>query len=602
MFERIIKYWNIWKTYSHSHRNQNIDVNFRYRNFKFLYPHVKKALPRYLILLFLLMFSSALSLPKPAITGYIIDKVFVAKDVSKLNFLVLLLLSIILLSEAVSIIKEYFRLRLSQEFTFSIRTKLIKKILQFPLSFFKKFQTGYLVSRIEEVTNLGNFFSGTILSLLENLIRFLGAIFLIIQYNIKLTIISLFILPLFFEISRRSIGAIRGSSLGAIEKTAKVKGKIQDTISGIEVVKSFAKEDRETEEIQSGLRKKLEFDIIQSLFSSFSGRMLGIITGINLLVILWIGGHEIIAGRLTVGQYVAFVSYITFLYGPIQTFALTFLQFQKAIISSNRISSFLSKIGEDEQPGRQYEFKKIKGDICFKNVDFHYGDNKNVLTNISFSIREGEKIAIAGKSGVGKSTLVNLIVGLLDPTQGSVEIDEVDTKIIQLKSLRNRIGIVSQNIFLFNDSILNNIRFSQPDATLEDIIAAAKASGCHDFITDFSQGYNTNAGEVGSRLSGGEKQRISIARCLLKNPDLIIFDEPTSHLDQRSINILISTIMDLFKNKTTLIITHQLNNIQWVDKIIVLDNGRIVQQGKPEDLIEAEGVYKELLKTSQAPY
>jgi subfamily B ATP-binding cassette protein MsbA len=533
-----------------------------------------------------------LILPGPAITGNIIDKVFVSKDAAKLNLFVGLLLAILLFSELVRTVQEYLMLRLSQEFTYSIREFLIDRILRYPLSFFKDFQTGYLVSRLDEVNLLGGFFSISLLTVAENMVRFLGALVLIGRYNLKLTLIAMIVLPLFFEVARRSVGAIRASSMGTMEKSAKVRGKIQETLSGIEVVKTYAKEDRETAEIRSGLRKMLELEIIQNLFSSVSGRILGIITGVILLVILWVSGMEIIAGRLTVGQYVAFVAYVGFLYGPMQMFAYTFLHFQRAVMACKRISSFLEKTAENESSERRHEFTSLQGDILFENVFYNYGDGRDVLRDVSFSAKKGEKIAFAGKSGAGKSTLVHLILGLYEPTAGRIAIDRVDIRNIKLESLRNRIGIVSQNIFLFDDTLLNNIRYSRPDASLDDVIAAAKASGCHDFIAGFPEGYETNAGEVGKRLSGGEKQRISIARCILKNPDLVIFDEPTTHLDSAAAKGLIASIQDLFKNKTCIIISHNLENISWVERIFILDDGRLVLEETPERFLTKEAEYR----------
>jgi ABC-type multidrug transport system fused ATPase/permease subunit len=559
-------------------------------------PHIKKYIPRYFGLLLLLILSSALSLPGPAIAGYIIDKVFIAKDVAKLSFLVGLLLTILLLSELVRIVEEYYMLRLSQEFTFSIRAHLIDRILRYPISFFAEFKTGYLVSRLDEVNLLGNYFSVTILSLAENLIRFLGAVFLISRYNLKLTIVSLLVLPLFFAVARRSVGAIRHSSLGAMEKNAEMRSKIQETLSGIEVIKTFAKESREANDIKSGLRAMIELEIIQNLFSSLSSKVLGIIAGINLLVILWVGGHEIMAGRLTVGQYFAFVAYIDFLYGPIQMFARTFLQFQRSFMASKRISEFLTKTAEDECPERRHEFKFLMGDIRFENVYHHYVEGKDILTNISFFIKRGEKVAFVGRSGAGKSTIVQLILGLLDPTQGRVLIDGIDSREVRLDSLRDLIGIVSQNIFLFDDSILNNIKYGRPEASIEDVIAAAKASGCHDFISRLSKGYYTKTGEFGKKLSGGEKQRISIARCILKNPDLLIFDEPAAYLDPPAVCALMDSIKDLFEGKTRIIISHNLNNVYWVDNIFVLEQGKIVQKGTHASLIKEIGEYQELFR------
>ena len=447
---------------------------------------------------------------------------------------------------------------------------------------------------------LGSFFSSTIPVLAENTLRFVGAIFLISRYDLKLTLVALPALPLFFEVSRRSVGMIRTTSLGTIETSAKVRGKIQDTLSGIEVVKTFGKEGQETAAIKGDLRSMIEVETLQNLFSSISGRVLAVITGLNLLLILWFGGHEIIAGRLSVGQYMAFVAYLGYLYSPIQLFAITFIQLQRTMMACKRISSFLDRSAEDENPARTHDPMTLRGAICFDKVHYSFGNGKDVLRDVSFDIRGGEKVAFVGKSGAGKSTLVHLALGLYEPTSGRIEIDGFDLKTIKLDSLRKRIGIVSQNVLLFDDSLLNNIKYSRPEASLAEVIAAAKASGCHDFISRFPEGYNTRAGEIGKRLSGGEKQRISVARCLLKMPDVVIFDEPTAHLDPLAAKDVIDSIQELFKDRTCIIISHNLNNIHWADRVYVLEDGCLVQEGRHEDLVRIAGCYRELTDASMA--
>jgi ABC-type bacteriocin/lantibiotic exporter with double-glycine peptidase domain len=569
-------------------------ISFSLREVAFLVPHLKKNVKRYLGLLGLLILSSLLSIPAPAITGYIIDNVFIRKDLAKLTTLVGLLFVLLLIVEIVRAVQEFYMYMLSQEFNYSVRSQLIERIVRYPMSFFRKNQSGYLVSRLDEINILGGFFTVTLLSLAENMIRFLGSAFFIIRFNLKLTLFSLAILPLFFEVARRSKGAFRTTSFSAMESNANTKARIQETFSGIELIKTFAKEEHETSRINNSLRLTMNTEIIQNLLSSISGRVLGIIVGLNLLVILWVGGNEIIAGRLSVGQYFAFTAYVGYLYSPIQLFSMTFLTWQRVLIACKRISTFTVDTTEDEGPNRIYKFTSLIGEIRFRNVTFNYEDGEDVLHDISLFIQRHEKVALVGRSGAGKSTIVNLILGLYTPTKGQVEIDGVDLRTTRLRSLRDRIGIVSQNIFLFDDTILNNIKYSWPEAGMDEVVIAAKASGCHDFITQFPNGYETNAGEIGNRLSGGEKQRISIARSLIKKPDLIILDEPTAHLDAPAIRAIIDTIQELFRKQTCLIISHNASNIHWVDKIIVLDKGHIVQEGSHFDLIRKVGEYRNL--------
>jgi ABC-type bacteriocin/lantibiotic exporter with double-glycine peptidase domain len=572
-------------------------LDFRARHLRFLLPHLKKNKRRYFALSFLLLVSSGLSLPGPAITGYIVDKVFVYRDVSKLNMLVLCLIGLLFASETVRTIQEYSNFRLSQEFTFSVRVELIERILRYPLSFFKNYQSGYLLSRLDEINLLGGFFSTTILVLIESSIRLISALVLIGRYNSRMTLISLAVLPLFFEVARRSAAGIRRTNIGSLESGAKVRGRIQQVLSGIELVKTYAKEDREITDIRYGLRKMIDNEVVQNLFSSLAGKVLGILTGINLIAILWLGGHEIIAGRLTVGQYVAFAAYVGFLYGPMQVFAITFLQFQRVLVAASRVSIFLAGTGENEDPARTEKIRSIRGDIGFENVSHSYDNNESALSNLTFSIREGETAAFVGKSGSGKTTLVHLILGLYKPTSGRIVIDGNDTCRMNLDSLRARIGIVSQNIFLFNDSILNNIKYSRAEASQNDVIRAAKIAGCHDFIMALPQGYQTDSGELGQKLSGGEKQRIAIARCVLKNPDILILDEPTSHLDPMHVRTIAATLKEAFKNRTCIIISHNITSIFWADRIFVLDKGRIVQEGSHSELLKIPGQYRDLFGT-----
>ena len=557
-------------------------------------PSMRKLLPRFIGLLFLVLLVSIVSLPAPAITGKIIDKVFIAGDANKLNFYVGILLGILMLSELAHVIQEYLIVRLSQESAFIIQSRLVERILSFPLSYFRRFKTGYLVSRLDEANLLASFISGTVPFLGESTIRFIGALFLISRYNLILTLTALCFLPLFFEIARRTKKIVRSTSLESMEKGANLRGKIQETLSGIELVKTSAKEESETADIKTDLRKLVELQVFQSLFNSASGRVLSLITGVNLLAILWVGGHEIMAGRLSIGQYVAFTAYIAFLYGPIQLFTTAFLQLQRALVSAKRISELEEATSESEIAGGKAILKHISGKIGFENVCFSYNAGSEVIHSVTFSILPGERVALVGKSGAGKTTLMHLILGLCFPASGCIKIDDTDLRDINLISLRKRIGIVSQNIFLFGDSILNNIRYSRPKASHDEIVEAAKIAGCHSFITRLKEGYETNAGEIGSRLSGGEKQRISIARCLLKDPDLIIFDEPTSNIDPILAKSIMSSINDILKLRTCIMIGHDMLSLSLADRIISIEDGYIVYDGLPTGVLTKEGAYNGL--------
>jgi ABC-type multidrug transport system fused ATPase/permease subunit len=358
-----------------------------------------------------------------------------------------------------------------------------------------------------------------------------------------------------------------------MEKEAILSRQIQDSLSGIEVVKFFTAEERETNRIHFYLDELKKTNIKSNVIFNFSSELLSLLGAMGGLIVLWYSGLDIIRGNFTIGSYIAFSAYLAKLYGPTQILATIGLHFQRAITALKRITEIMDLTSEEENE-RGIKLKKLNGEIEFKNVNFSY-DTKQVLTNISFKIRQKEKILIIGPNGSGKSTIIKLILGLYKPQKGKIIIDNKEIAKISLSSLREGTSIVSQNTFLFNDTIRNNILYSRPEAKEKEVEEAARLAGAYEFIQNLENGFETVVGETGKILSGGEKQKIALARAILKNSSIIIFDEATAHLDSESQKRIEKLIKDKFNDKTCFIISHRVWNIPEIDKIIILRKGKI---------------------------
>jgi ABC-type multidrug transport system fused ATPase/permease subunit len=364
------------------------------------------------------------------------------------------------------------------------------------------------------------------------------------------------------------------------------------------LIKTFATEQRETARLARKWRELLRSGITQSILSTLSNEAVMLITGLGGLLVLGYSGQAIMVGALTLGTYLAFVGYLSKFYYPIQMFASTSLVIQPAITALTRVFELLDLTGEEEDASG-HRLARLQGSIRFDRVNFSYESSMPILKDITFEIRPGEHVAFVGPSGSGKTTLIHLLLGLYKPSQGTISVDGYELQKLNLTALRERVGIVSQKIVLFNDTIRNNIAYSRPNATLMEIEQAAEDAGLNEFLSQLPAGLETRVGECGSLLSGGQMQRISLARTLLKNPDIIILDEATSHLDVPSEKRIYRTLKRLFAGKTMITVAHRLSIIADVDRIFVLDQGHIVQVGTHAELLRLPGPYRSLYDTAE---
>jgi subfamily B ATP-binding cassette protein MsbA len=533
-----------------------------------------------------------LQLPMPFLTKYLVDEVIVSKDFHILNIIGFVLIGVLFINAASSFIQGYLLTTFRNRIFFDIKIRLFSHVQELPLSFFHEKQTGYLLSRINgDVEAAEGLLADTLISLVQNIFIFIVGVTCVLYLHSKLAFISFSVLPLYILSLAVFNKRLRNVSYEVREKYANVQKDLQELLSGVFIIKAFTGEKVATIRLIRRLKEAVRKDVRRDILSLIAGISSTVISTIGPLVLIWYGCAEIMRGSLTIGGLMAFKSFLGYLFGPTQTLFSLNISMQRSIAACQRIFEILDTAPEIEVKNAK-ELKIKEGKVIFDDVSFSYDSKTPILNNISLQANHGEIVAIVGKSGVGKTTLVNLIPRFYELSNGRILIDGEDIRNVTLKSLRQNIGIVSQEPFLFSNSAKENIKFGKRDVSEEEIIYAAKLAYADEFIRNLEKGYNTNIGERGYRLSGGEKQRISIARAIVKNPRILILDEATSNLDSESERLIQNAIESLVKNRTTFVIAHRLSTILNADKLIVLDEGKIVEQGTHGELYNLCGVYR----------
>lgn len=515
---------------------------------------------------------------------------------SALHRICIVIILLIFLKNIFAYLQAYLMAKVEQSIIRDLRDDLYKHINELSLSYFHRTRTGQIISRITNDVNLVNGgVSASFVTLIKNPLMILFSLGLAVILSWKLTLIALVVAPFSMGIIGWIGLKLRKQSAISQAKMADVTSVLQETISGVRVVKAFAMEHFEVKkfmaETQHYFRTLLKITRIRNLASPLT-EFLGTTVAVG---ILWFGGQEVLQGRmLAPEEFILFLLVIFSIMQPVKELSSVNNRIQEALAAGERIFQVLDLEPEIQNAPNAQRIEKFRNDLEFRNVSFSYNKHDVVLQDISVKVKKGEILAIVGPSGAGKSTFVDLIPRFYDPTKGHIFVDGNDIRRIEIKSLRRLMGIVTQETILFNDTVRNNIAYGLLDRPLEEVVAAAKVANAHAFLKELPQGYDTNIGERGVTLSGGQRQRLAIARAVLKNPPILILDEATSSLDTESELLVQQAIERLMENRTSFVIAHRLSTILNADRIIVLDNGRIVQQGTHKELLAQEGLYKKL--------
>ncbi|WP_143959289.1 ABC transporter ATP-binding protein [Litoribacter populi] len=580
----------------HEKRKLNKD-NFRKLGgiFGFMMPY--KA--TFILGLLFLVFSSLTLLAFPFIAGKLIDTASgEAWIVNDINSIALILVGILFVQSVFSFFRVWLFAQVSEKSMRDIRVALYDRLVHLPMSFFDKRRTGELISRITaDISLLQDTFSVTLAELIRQLITLLAGTLFLFYTTPKLTLFMLATFPVLVLIAMVFGKYIRKLSKATQDELASANVIVEETLQSIMTVKSFAGEDYETKRYGTGLNRVVKVALKAASFrGAFISFIIFALFG-GIVAVMWYGATLVASGDMSIGDLVSFVLYTTFIGGSIAGLGDIYGQVQKAIGSSERVLEILDEKPEESLAG--YEHTRLKGEVAFQNVAFNYPTRPDVqvLQNISFHIEPGQKIALAGHSGAGKSTIIQLLLKFYQVGAGAIKIDGQNVDKWNLKQLRSNVGIVPQEVLLFGGSIGENIAYAKPDATEEEIIQAAKQANAWQFIKSFPEGLNTMVGERGVKLSGGQRQRVAIARAILKDPSILILDEATSSLDAESESLVQEAMDELMKGRTTIIIAHRLSTIRKVDRIYVLKEGQIVEEGTHDSLAQKdEGFYANLVR------
>lgn len=558
----------------------------------------KKHFTLLVILFLLVLLTSLVSLVPAYFIKYILDDILLAKNISSLNNMLLLFIIVIIAGTILDFYSNYLSSIILQNIDYDIKCSFYKHILNLPLNFFKKYRSGEIIYRLfNDTTSINSSISTKIINIFLNLFTFILLLTILFIINIKITIITLAIIPFYFLLILKYRLPIAKNHRLINKMDEEISGNVQEVVHGIDEIKSSLMEEDEIIRFSSNLKSRITFNIKNTLLKKSASIIINTISSLWALLILFYGGKEILSGNLTIGSFIAFFLIANKLFYPVSYFANYYLEFQNTLIRLKRFYSIYDLKSDNINDISNLDVSDINGTIKFDNISFGYDPNITILENISFSVKQNSITALVGRSGVGKTTLINLLLRFYEPVCGSIFIDNYNIRNITLSSLRKNIGIVLQKPYLFSGTIEENIKYGCKNITKdEDILYAAKNADAHNFIISLPSQYKTSIGERGILLSAGQQQRIALARIFLKNPKILILDEAVSSVDLQSEAIIYKTIQKLMLNRTVLIIAHRLSTIQKASNIIVLDDKSIKQIGNHEELIKKDGIYKELYK------
>ncbi len=546
----------------------------------------------------LMVISSLISVGMPAIQQQFIDESLMDRSgtmVDVLRFVGLMLICTVLLI-GINAVKYWLCALMGAMISMDLRRRLYLKIQTLSLSFINERKPGELMNRVASDTNrIREFMEEVFGSMVSTLVTMIGSLIFMLMINWRLTLLTTCLILVVIVLTRMFWSHIRKVFHKQWLKEDDLKSGLQDVISGIRVVKSFGREQAETQKFDELTKEYARIQKKNEGFWAIFYPILTFIMGMGCYLAIYFGGRDVLLGGMSVGTLIQFVTYTEYLYGPLGWMTYLPRSIMQMITSMNRIYDVLDeqpKIVNSKDPVRL----DIKGDVDFNDVSFGYHSYEPVLENINLSVKQGEMIGLVGASGTGKSTMINLIMRLYDVNRGSLCIDGVDIKDIDQEYLHSQIGVVLQETFLFSGSILNNLRYAKPDATMTEIIQAAKSANAHDFICKMPDGYNTYVGERGYNLSGGERQRIAIARAILNNPRLLILDEATSALDTESEFLIQQALERLTAGRTTFAIAHRLSTLRKADRLVVIDGHSIAEIGTHNELLGQKGIYYRLVQ------
>ncbi len=537
------------------------------------------------------------NLAAPGYAGVLIDRLIATRNFGVLNRaagLMLLLFGLRSLGMFAQIYATFF---LSHRIVADIRQDLFARIQRWSLDRFATWQSGDAISRsLQDAQLVQTELLTGLVDAISTVVMLIGIVGILLWTDWKLALVIAVVIPIVFGVARAFGKEIQGTAARAQQHVAGLAGLIREAFTGARVIRAFAREDREIGRFRHENEQTFGANVRIARMVAIQVPATSFLTAFGIVLVLWLGGQRVTAGSLTPGALVAFLAYVALAIEPAQALVRYYAGLRQALAAFGRIRALLDEPAQLRDSPGAVRLPPIAGRVRFEQVSFAYAPGQWALRDLTLEVAPGERVALVGLSGAGKSTLVNLIARFYDPVSGHVEIDGWDLRRVTTRSLRRQIGLVPQETVLFRGTVRDNIAYARPDASLDEVITAARAANAHEFIVALNQGYDALLGDDGMQLSGGQRQRLAIARALLNNPRLLILDEATSALDSESEALIQDAIDRIARGRTTFIIAHRLSTVRRADRIVVLDQGAVVEDGRHDELLARQGAYARLLR------